>query len=344
MRNFPNKLTRIIQQTGLRLNTICKTSGISHTYLTKLVQGNVNRPGKDKIASILLSLNFFIGDINTILAEYDYQPLNALDIPEILKNNRKRKIEGGFLPTYDHVYFDMLLSAIEAMGGTKILVKDTPSSLFMPDALYLKREYPFTYEKDDRAEDFRCAFSLALLRERKGLFMDNCLKGYRFETYICLRCIDDYLKAKLRSGRTGRKTADAELIVQYFANALTAILRNPDQHQTKLVERCAYYILQIQDSRGKHPIGFFLGRKPHDYDNIHEHQNLEGFTTDSPSMITFFQKEIDTFRGAEDNTTAVSYPDHLLDYVLKAFAAFGLKTELQSAIDTLLSKKELSFF
>ncbi len=344
MRNFPNKLTRIIRKTGLRLNTISKTSGVSHTYLTKLVQGNVNRPGKDKIASILLSLNFLIGDINTVLAEYDYQPLNALDIPEILKNNRKRKIEGGFLPTYDHVYFDMLLSAIEAMGGTKILVKDTPSSLFMPDQLYLSREYPFTYEKDDQAEDFRCAFSLALLRERKKLFLDNCRSGHHFETYICLRCLDDYLETKLGPDKAGREDTEDQLIVQYFANALAAILRNPDQHQTRLVERCAYYILQIQDCRGKHPIGFFLGRKPHDYDNIHEHQNLEGFTTDSPSMIAFFQKEIDTFRRAEDNTTAVSYPDQLLDCVLKTFASFGLKAELQSAIDALLAEKELSFY
>ena len=344
MRHFPNKLTHVIRQSGLRLNTICKTSGVSHTYLTKLVQGNVNRPGKDKIASILLSLNYSIADTNALLAEYDYQPLNPLDIPEILKNNRKRKIEGGFLPTYDHVYFDMLLSAIEAMGGVKILVKDTPSSLFMPDELYLKREYPFIYEKDDRAEDFRTAFSHALLKERKELFLRNCRRGHLFETFICKRCLDDYIRAKLESAADRQRAGDHRLIVKYFANVLAAIIRNPDQHRTRLVERCAYYVLQLQDTRGKHPIGFFLGRKPHDYDNIHEQQNLEGFTTDSAAMIAFFQKEIDTFRRAVVHNAARSYPDYLIDYVMDAFDAVGLKADLQAALDRLVAREALSFF
>jgi transcriptional regulator with XRE-family HTH domain len=344
MRTFSNQLTRIIRDSGLRLNTISKTSGISHTYLTKLVQGNINRPGKDKIASILLSLNFSIGDINKVVAEYDYQPLNRLDIPEILKNNRKRKIEGSLLPSYDHVYFDLLLSSIERMGGDKILVKDTPSSLYMPDELYLKREYPFTYEKDDQAEDFRCAFSHALLRERKGLFFDNCRSGHRFETYICKRCLDDYLKQKLGSVKLTRVTPDHRLTVRYFANALAAMLRNPDQHRTRLVERCAYYVLQLQDIQGRHPIVFFLGKKPHDYDNVHEQRNLEGYTSDSPTLITLFQKEIDIFRRAVYPETDQDYPHRLVEYILIAFEAVGLRTELESAIGELTGRTEPGFY
>ena len=344
MRTFPNRLTKLIRDSGLRLNTISKTSGISHTYLTKLVQGNINRPGKDKIASILLSLNFSIGEINKVVAEYDYQPLNQLDIPEILLNNQKRKIEGSLLPSYDHVYFDLLLSSIERMGGVKILVKDTPSSLFMPDELYLKREYPFTYEKDHQAEDFRRAFSLALLRERKQLFFSNCDKGYRFETYICKRCLDDYLNLKLGSEKISQVTRDHQLTVQYFANAIAAIQKNPEQHQTKIVERCAYYVLQLQDIQGKHPIVFFLGKKPHDYDNIHEQMNLEGYTSDSPTMIALFQKEIDIFRRAVDERIAADYPHHFIRYLLKSFEAVGLRDLLESAINEITGKTELCFF
>ena len=344
MRTFPNKLTQIIDDSGLRLNTISKTSGISHTYLTKLVQGNINRPGKDKIVSILLSLNYSIGKINEIVAQYDYQALNQLDIPDILINNQKRKIEGSFLPSYDHVYFDLLLSSIERMGGTKILVKDTPSSLFMPDEMYLKREYPFTYEKDDQAEDFRCAFSLALLRERKGLFLENCKKGYKFETYICKRCLEDYLQSKLGTDLVSDDRREQQLVIEYFANAIAAILKKPEQHQTRLVERCAYYVLQLQDIQGKHPIVFFLGRKPHDYDNIHEQQNLEGYTSDSPLMISLFKKEINTFRRAVDKSTATNYPVQFIEHLLSSFEDFGLRTELESAVDKLTRRDEQIFF
>lgn len=344
MRQFPNILTQVIHQSALRLNTISKTSGISHTYLTKLAQGNINRPGKDKIASTLLSLNFSIGDINDILAKYDYQPLNRLDIPEILENNRRRKIEGSFLPSYDHIYFDMLLTSIEGLGGVKILVKDTPSSLFLPDELYLKREYPFTYEKDGRAEDFRHALSLALLRERKSLFLGNCNKGYRFETYICKRCLSDFLEAKLGSGKMSASSKDRDSILKYFANAIAVIMRNPDQHQTKIVERCAYYSMQLQNIDGKHPIVFFLGRKLHDYDNVYEQKNLEGFTSDSPSMIALFQKEIEIFRRAADTKIAETYPVHFIEHIFNLFKVFGLKNELQNAINEIADRKELSFF
>ena len=136
MRYFNNIITDIIDSSGLRLNRISKTSGISHTYLTKLIQGNINRPGKDKIASILLSLNYSITEINKILAAYDYRGLNRHDIPGILLNNRKRKIEGNTLPLYDNIHMRLLLSPMERLGGTKVLVKNAPSVLYMPISLY----------------------------------------------------------------------------------------------------------------------------------------------------------------------------------------------------------------
>ena len=187
-------------------------------------------------------------------------------------------------------------------------------------------------------------FRWPCLEKEKIFFLDNCNKGHRFETYICKRCLDEYLEEKLGSGIGFRTSGDHQLIVQYFANVIAAILRNPEQHQTKLVERCAYYILQLQDIQGDHPIVFFLGKKPRDYDNIHDQQNLEGFTSDSLSMIALFQKEIDIFRRAVDTNTAEAYPIHFIDHILNAFAAVGLKAELESAIDGIVDKDELGFY
>jgi transcriptional regulator with XRE-family HTH domain len=137
MRIFENIIRKIIERSGLKLNTISKTSGISHTYLTKLVNDKINRPGKDKIASIMLALNHSIDEINTVLVGYDYQVLDEPDIPEILENNRKRKIQGNTLSLYDDIHVKLLLSPMERMGGTKILVKKAPSVLFMPEEFYL---------------------------------------------------------------------------------------------------------------------------------------------------------------------------------------------------------------
>ena len=72
MRKFSETLSTIIESSGLNLNQISKVSGISNAYLTKLLKGHINRPGKDKISSILLALNYSLADINATLAEYDY--------------------------------------------------------------------------------------------------------------------------------------------------------------------------------------------------------------------------------------------------------------------------------
>ena len=165
MRQFQNNLKRIIQHSGLKLNIISKTSGVSHTYLTKLIQGYINRPGKDKIASTLLALNFPIEKINAVLADYDYRALNRLDIPGILKNNQKRKIEGNTLGLYDHIHIQLLLAAMERLGGTKILVKNAPSVLFMPEALYLSKDGGLRERIAGRSPAFE---GIRLVKERIG--------------------------------------------------------------------------------------------------------------------------------------------------------------------------------
>ncbi len=342
MRKFPNRIAKIVHDSGLKLNTICKSSGISHTYLTKLMHGNVNQPGKDKIASILLALNYTIGEINMVLAVYDYQPLSRPDIPGILKNNAKRKVEGIIGACYDKIYLDMLLATMAKVGGTKIIVKNRPSALFMSDELYLKNDYPFSYEKDQRAEDFHHAFTLALLRERKRLFLENWKNGYRFETYICKNCLKEYLQLHLLKDDKLENIKHKQLIVQYFANALGVIQLSPDQHILKIVERCPYFHMQIQDADGPNPKINFPGRQSHVYHNETEQKNLEGFTTDSPQLVAIFLNEVHLCRKSAIQQIESDYPHKLTNYIVDLFKTFGLDSELSAGIQAFVTPKNVS--
>jgi transcriptional regulator with XRE-family HTH domain len=344
LRQFPNKLNDIIAQSGLRLNTISKASGISHTYLSKLTQGNVNRPGKDKIASILLALNYTIGAINRVLAVYDYRRLSTPDIPEILKNNLNRKIEGGFQASYDRIYFDMLLTTMEGLGGKKILVKDTPSAVFKPDALYLQDEYPYSFEKNDEDETFRQALTSALLKQRKDIFLRNCDKGYPFHTYICKRCLQDYLEKHLASPAPSGATGQSDRVVEFFANMIHAVQLHPEQHRTLIVERCTFYHFVVQPAGGKHPRVLFLGRKPHHYNNVYEQQNLEGFTSDSPSTIALFMQEAELCRKAVDRNVARDYPKHLIAYIKGLFRQAGQAKALEKALKAIDKHGAMAFY
>lgn len=340
MPQFPNKITELIGQSGLKLNAISKNSGVSHTYLTKLVNDDINRPGKDKIASILLALNFNVKAINEILAHYDYQPLSEPDIPEILKNNRKRKFEGSTLSLYDHIHMRLMLSPMERFGGDKILVKGTPSVLFMPDELYLKRDS--NQEMDATALKFHTAFNLAIFKERKKIFRECCQAGHLFATYICKKCLEEFLAANLQGNlQEEDRNHHRALIVQFFANALGAIHLNPRQHQTQIVERCTYFDYMIQGVDQEKPKVFFLGRKPHGYDNEYQQLNLQGFTSASPSMIALFKKESGLCRQAIVKELEENYPHNLYQYILGLFSAFSLDNDLEEAVASKIDSGDL---
>ena len=289
----------------------------------------------------MLALNYTIGEINEVLVIYDYQPLSSPDIPGILKNNAKRKVEGVIGACYDKIYLDMLLAALAKVGGTKIIVKNRPSALFMSDELYLKNDYPFSYEKDQRAEDFHHAFTLALLQERKRLFLENWKRGYRFETYICKNCLKEYLQLHLSKDDKPEDRQHKQLIVQYFANALGAIQLSPAQHILKIVERCPFFHMQIQDADGPNPKINFPGRKPHVYHNETEQKNLEGFTTDSPQLVDIFLNEIDLCRKSAIRQFESEYPHNLTHYILKLFESFGLNSELSAGIKIFTTQEKI---
>jgi transcriptional regulator with XRE-family HTH domain len=342
MRLFSGKIIEIIEQSGFNLNHISKASGVSNPYLAKLVQGNINRPGKDKIASIMLALNHTISEINAVLSGYDYQPLHDDDIPAIVENNRRRKIEGGNLPQYDHIYFDLLLVALERIGGARILVKNRPSGIFMPRQLYLLKEYP--YESDDRAAQFRYRLTDALLKERMALFLKNCAAGHRLETYICRSCLDDYLDRHISIEARRQAPQRAELVVQYAANALSLALKRPELHPIRIMERCSYFHFLMQDADSAHPKVSYPGRKLHVFNNQYDMRMLEGFTTDLPHIVAQFRHEIEMCRGAVDASLVESYPDRLRDYFLRSFDARGMGKQLESALAIRMETTQLAFF
>ncbi len=341
MRQFPNKISDIISKSGLNINTISKTSGISNTYLNKLIQGNINRPGKDKIASTLLALNFTIGEINDVLADYDYRFLAGPDIAEILSNNNKRKIEGNTLPLYESIHGKLLLAHMERLGGHKLLVKDTPSVLFMPEKLYIQANH--TTEESPDAREFYADLMKALLRERKQVFYKSISRGCCFETFICRDCLESYLERNLDPAQDSSGD-HLRLIIQYFANVIGAVKRNPDQHRIGIVERCSHFDFQIQGINRDKPKVFFFGKPSADHRASVMHQALQGFASDAATMIALFEQESQLCRQTVDRTIMANYPASLTAYISGLFNRAGLGRELEIAAGEVDRGGELVFF
>lgn len=342
MRLYPQILQKIIEESGLNHNQISQASGISNPYLAKLARGQINRPGKDKIASIMLSLNFMISDINRVLSEYNYPSLCLGDIPPILNNNKARKIIGGSLPHYDHIYNDLLLVVLERLGGKKILVKDRPSGVFMPHELYLMKEYPF--EANNKAATFRYHLTEATLKERSAVFLENCATGSCSETYICKLCFENYIETNLGKAAKNHPPRKKELVLHYLANALSLSLKHPQQHQILIMERCPYFHFLMQDAEGSKPKVSYPGKKIHSYNNESDKRILEGFTTDLPQVISHFRHEIEMCKTAVPASLLNNYPQSLKEYFFSIMKRHNLTDQFQVILNRVMQSPSGSFY
>ena len=342
MRKFSDTLSTIVESSGLNLNQISKVSGISNAYLTKLIKGNINKPGKDKIASILLGLNYSLADINTILADYDYMPLNRHDIPEILDNNRRRKFEGRILPQFDNIYFELLMAALENLGGTKILVKNRPSGIFLPTELYMLKAFPNVSDRE--AEPFFHTFMRDVVAERKTLFLKNCRRGQRFETYMCCACLEESLRRNIGPEAQQANPRKVELVAQYYANAVAASLRHPDQHIHRIVNRCTYFQFQIQDADGPSPKVSYTATRPHDYGEAVDDVTLESFLSDDAAIVVLFKKEVAQCSAALDATEDRRPPEGFHAFIRHHFSDYGVVDRFDDALDRLMASSVLRFY
>lgn len=341
MRKYSENLSVIIESSGLNLNQISNVSGISNAYLTKLVKGHINKPGKDKIASILLALNYSITEINAILAEYDYMPLNRHDIPEILDNNRRRKFEGRILPQFDNIYFELLMAALENIGGTKILVKHRPSGIFLPSELYMMKAFPT--ELDSEGDKFFRLFTRDAVAERKALFLENCNKGYCFETYMCRACLEESLERNIGTAAQKADSRKVDLYVKFYANAVAASLKAPDQHLHRIVNRCTYFQFQIQDAEGNTPKVSYTAMRRHDDIGTCDQLTLESFLSDDAAIVGLFKNEVTHCAAAWDHSGGGNPSNDFHEIIRNQFDSFGLDTQFDAALAMLMESPGFHF-
>ncbi|WP_415715060.1 hypothetical protein [Maridesulfovibrio sp.] len=342
MRKYPDTLTDIIADSGMNLNNISNLSGVSNTYLTKLSKNMINHPGKDKIASILLALNQRITDINAVLAEYDYQPLNKHDIPAILNNNRKRKIEGPLMPHYDRLYFELMLVVLEQMGGAKIVVKDRPSGIYQPYRLYMLKE--FQLELDGEAERFLYELTGNVVRERLRLFEENCRNGQTITTYMCRECLNEALDKIITQSIADNDMGKLQYYAQYMANAASCAIKFPEQHSLLITDRCSIFEFLIQDAYGKKPALNFTGNTRHTFNNPYDQHNLEGFSTSAPALLKLFNTEVEMCKKAVTPENSPARPEAFSNYVSEKFSRWKVGHIFEEAMDELMSTPDFKLF
>ncbi|MCG8614871.1 MAG: hypothetical protein MI802_01535, partial [Desulfobacterales bacterium] len=255
------------------------------------------------------------------------------------KNNRRRKFTGRIVPHYDYIYFELLMAALEHLGGTKIIVKNRPSGIYIPMDLYMMKEFP--QEGDDEAARFFYAFTRTVVAERKALFLENCKKGTRYETYMCRGCIEDSLDKHIGVRAQQASMERVTLYTRYFANAVAASLKFPDQHRHLVVRRCTHFQFQIQDADGSAPKISFTSNRPHMFHKEWEELNIEGFLSDAPGITEIFATEIEKYRDGLKEAEAVSSPEDFSDYIRAQFTLHNLTDLYDRTLESFMGEPDL---
>ncbi|MBU4129876.1 MAG: hypothetical protein KKF12_03560, partial [Proteobacteria bacterium] len=183
---------------------------------------------------------------------------------------------------------------------------------------------------------FFMTFTHDVVIERKSLFTENCRKGFRYETYICKECLEESLDKNIGTKAQAASMHKVELFARYFANAVSASLKFPDQHIHKVVKRCTYFQFQIQDAEGKNPKVSFTSDKRHYYGKEWESLNIEGFLSNAPGITDLFFSEVDKYRVATEGTREFNTPEGFCAYIRGVFDYHGVKNLFDVALAQLM--------
>jgi hypothetical protein len=133
------------------------------------------------------------------------------------------------------------------------------------------------------------------------------------------------------------------LYVRFYANAVAAGLKAPQQHLHWIVSRCPYFQFQLQDAGGKAPKVSYTAMRRHDYDRACDHFTLESFLSDDPAIVGLFNNEVDHCRHALDPDTSRHPAKGFHTFVRDRLNALGLADRFDAALDTLMTASGFRF-
>ena len=336
-------LNELVEQSGLSQKAISTAAGISHTYLAKVLRGDVKRPGKAKIASILLALNKSIFEINSVLLHYDYRPLMHYDVHEILENNKRRKLDGSIRPQYGRVHLSLFLSALENLGGNRLGVRDRTPSLFFPKGTLLAQEFDTcAMEWETHAERDAVTFSVELLQalrqERRETYAASLEQGAVYEHYINRPAFEHLFRRIVNNTSSEWKDRMIPTAVQALANTASIACKWPEQCRMQFTEhRPAFHFLMQTpvDCDAKALFMAFAAQTP--AQNVNE-QMLMGFSTEDPRVIGALLEESHLCREKANRAAPENMADAFCQDLRKILSLHGLVDAFDHELETLMQQ------
>jgi hypothetical protein len=118
---------------------------------------------------------------------------------------------------------------------------------------------------------------------------------------MCLECLAESLERTVGPAAQIANPRKVELYAKFYANAVSATLKAPDQHLHRIINRCPYFQFQIQDADSLTPKVSYTAMRRHEYGEAYDQFTLESFLSDDNAIVTLFKNEVKLCMAAIDN-------------------------------------------
>lgn len=285
--------TKTLEANGITLNELAKISGISNTYFNYIKAGKIKNPGRDKIISIAIGLNFSLEKTDELLRQNDYKEVSEKDFDIFLASAKNRDIT-GFQPLYENINYPMFLLALDNLPGNKFVVNKKPSStLESPEHIAYRDKLRSRSNTNIIYRELKRAIHL----ERKRL-LDKLLEKNEVHYLICNRCLKSYAE------RSKNSVEEKQFVKKHFEE-LIKYMGHPNYH-FNIIEQCPRlrFIMKIlpdnKNGSGKNKL-IYTGYGEHRHITTKQNETklrdrLFGMATDSSKFVEHFRNEYEELR------------------------------------------------
>ncbi|MEE4359721.1 MAG: hypothetical protein V2I97_24840 [Desulfococcaceae bacterium] len=293
----------------IKINThqLSCSCGIPNGYMASLLGGSIQKPGKDKLIQIGLSLYWDIEKINELLAGYGHEEISKKDISFFIKAVENKGVFSGHNPIYPGTLsFAATIMSIERLEGNVRLVTAGYPHVVIGD-------YSPNYEYDNaEKESIYHYIDEFLFDERKDYFFRN-LEKYKITHLICRKCFESEI--------IRRKSENRENLLQTFRR-LFECMRHTQNYELKLIENCPKFEFHLREPNHiyEKPITVFAGSLTRHYKT--QDSSLIGFVNNSQELYDIFLHE---FNRLEDFAIVeCAETELLIPYIIRILEKNGI--------------------
>jgi len=273
-------LIKLIKHSSYTRNELAMLSGLPNSYLFQIEKKKIKKIGREKIIAIGISLDLPKDQINEILDKNQHKLFSETDADLLFEISQKRRIT-GIQPLYPGLNFDTLLLSLESIPGDLIIVNDRPPSILLQ----------FGYRDQYKYNDSVLEALFEGIKKRRLDLLDQQLKNYRREYFVCEKCLEEYIHNKYRS--------EKKKLLKHI-EALCHYIQNPN-YSFNLLKVCPYirFEMKIPADNSMKQV-YYIGRQGLDHSKEKkdmQDKRLHGFATDSKKITNYFIMEYENLKN-----------------------------------------------